>query len=149
MLIRTTSLAAAALAASCGIAHAGIKAGTYSIAIVGACDTLTITVDSSGDAYGNSNAANCDTSAVVGSVAKLAASVEPGGAVIQVGGDLGFGPTEAWNWDFNLKTKAATLRSSTGTNILSDTFAFTYTLNAKVKPQSPGTKPATSTLLSK
>ena len=99
------ALAAAALFLVGGAGVSSANAKTYSIQITDLCDHLTIMVDSAGDAWGKSDGSDgsdgsCDASAVAGTTGKLPAKVTPGGSVIEVGGDLGEGPTAAWSWAF-------------------------------------------------
>ena len=145
--MRNAVLAAAVLCLVGGGSAYATKAKTYSIQITGVCDHLTITVDTSGDAYGNSDTSSCDQSAVAGNTAKLSAKVVPGGSVIEVGGDLGYGPTEGWAWAFNLKSGAAVLRGTDGTNLFGpSSFSFTYADAAEVPLRNNGLPSAVSSL---
>jgi hypothetical protein len=101
------------------------SAKTYNIAITNTCDTLTLT-ETDGVVVGVSNATNgCDDSYEIGSAAKLAASVTPGGKVLVAAGDLGSAPTQ-WVWEFNLKTGEAELRGTPdGSTVYALEFPFT------------------------
>ena len=145
--MKNVVLAATALCLIGGSSAYAAKAKTYSISITGVCDHLTIMVDSSGDAYGSSDTSDCDQSAVAGSTAKLSAKVAPGGSVIEVGGDLGYGSSEGWSWAFNLKTGTGVLRGTDGTDLFGpSSFAFTFTDAAKVSPRKNGAPTAVSLL---
>ena len=109
-------------------------------------------VDSAGDASGKSDGSDgsCDASSVAGTTGKLPAKVTPGGSVIEVGGDLGEGPTAAWSWAFNLKTGTAVLRGYDNEGFeFPMSFAFTYTNAVDVLPRNNGARSAVSLLRKK
>jgi hypothetical protein len=122
---RTLSLVAATLL----ITSTAAFATTYSIQITGFCDHLTLN-SSGGIVVGNSDTASCDTSVVVGGQKKKALSAA---------GDLGYGPSEAWVWNFKLGKKGngtGTLTGTDGTDVFGPLdFDMTYTSSgARVPP---------------
>jgi hypothetical protein len=142
MLNKTALLAAAILAISASVAGAQT---TYNISITGACDTLSLTLDTDGVVVGQSNKSGCDYSNMIGYQAKLKKDVGPGGKVLIAAGDLGLEP-DAWDWAFNLKTLTATLTGTPdGTTVDQGNFSFTFTTGANhVKPANNGKPSATS-----
>lgn len=150
VLLAATALSMIAAAGAPAYAGSnGIKAGTYSISVTGFCDHMTIILDSSGDAYGSSDTSACDTSALMGVAAKLKATVAPGGPVLQVGGDLGYGSTEAWSWSLNFKTLTGTLRGTSGNTLIAGPLNFAITETSGVvrgTHANNGAKSATSLL---
>lgn len=133
-------LAAAAMAASAGIANAA----TYNIQVDGSCDYLTLTV-SDGIVSGVSSASNCDTGNMIGYKAKLTNKVLSGAKVLIASGDLG-SPPQSWSWAFDMTALSAQL---TGTDdsgtIYVGNFTFTYTKGKAVhRPAHSGLPTAVS-----
>ncbi len=131
MPVRYTLIATALLLATATAA----SAATYNISFSNTCDTLTLT-ETDGVVVGVSDAPSCDDSYEVGTVAKLAASVSPGGKVLVAAGDLGGAPLQ-WVWEFNLKTGEAELRGTQdGSTVLAAEFPFTLTKDRKLGDRS-------------
>ncbi|MBV9570366.1 MAG: hypothetical protein JO056_03905 [Alphaproteobacteria bacterium] len=118
---KTLFLAAAALAASSGIANAT----TYNIQITEACDYLTLDV-SKGIVSGHSTATDCDEGNMIGYKAKLSDKVLSGAGALIASSDLG-SPPYSWSWAFDLKTGTAQLTGTDGTTVFVGNFTFTYT----------------------
>jgi hypothetical protein len=80
-----------AAAAAFILAGQAAKATTYSITTE-YCDHITLTVED-GITYGESDTADCDTSALAGAGK---------GKKFSAAGDFGYPSTQAWNWSFVL-----------------------------------------------
>ena len=138
MLKTTLFFAAAALAASTGLANAA----TYNIQIDGACDYLTLTV-SQGIVSGVSSADNCDDGNMIGYTAKLSKKVLSGAKVLIASSDLGQ-PPYSWSWAFDLTAQTAQLTGTDGTVVFAGNFTFTYNKGAAHKVNRSGLARAVS-----